>query len=301
MAATDPSSRCPMLDRQAAWVDGYRPGLRVDERGSVVSVGDGIVWISGLPSAAMDDMLALEDGSYAMVFDLTESLVGGVLLHETEQLASGTSVRLTGHAFDMPVGDELVGRVVDPLGRSLDGMPDPASVRRQPLEAPAPPIVARDFVSRPLYTGIRIVDTLIPIGRGQRQLVIGDEGLGRSSIAIDTVINQQGGDVLCVYVLIGQKRSTVVNTVDTLRRHGALEYSTVVVAEASALPGLQHLAGNGAQALKSGFNCFPDRLRQWQLDRHLEMLLQPVLFDELADGLDQVEGIAAGGPMQPVR
>ena len=242
MAMSEPRAPSPLVERQAAWVDDYRPGLRIEERGSVVSVGDGIVWISGLPSAAMDDMLTLEDGSLAMVFDLNESLVGGVLLHETERLAAGASARLTGHALDVPAGDELLGRVVDPLGRPLDGLPAPGYVRRQPLEVSAPPILARDFVTRPLYTGIRIVDTLIPIGRGQRQLVIGDEGLGRSSIAIDTVFNQKGGDVLCVYVLIGQKRSAVVNTVETLRRHGALEYTTVVVAEASALPGLQHLA-----------------------------------------------------------
>ena len=222
MAMSEPRAPSPLVERQAAWVDDYRPGLRIEERGSVVSVGDGIVWISGLPSAAMDDMLTLEDGSLAMVFDLNESLVGGVLLHETERLAAGASARLTGHALDVPAGDELLGRVVDPLGRPLDGLPAPGYVRRQPLEVSAAPILARAFVTRPLYTGIRIVDTLIPIGRGQRQLVIGDEGLGRSSIAIDTVFNQKGGDVLCVYVLIGQKRSAVVNTVETLRRHGAL-------------------------------------------------------------------------------
>jgi F-type H+-transporting ATPase subunit alpha len=140
------------------------------------------------------------------------------------------------------VGDSLLGRIVDPLGIPLDELPAPQHTRWQPLEAPSPPIVEREFVHDPVYTGIKIIDTLIPIGKGQRQLLIGDEGLGRSSIALDTVINQRGNDIRCVYVLIGQKRSTVVRTIELLREYDALEYTTVVVAEASSLPGLQHLA-----------------------------------------------------------
>lgn len=231
-----------MLERQARWLERYRPGLRISERGSVVSVGDGIAWITGLPSAAMDDILAFEDGSRAMVFDLTERLIGAVLLHDTEALTAGAAVQRTGRTLSMPVGDALLGRIIDPLGTPLDGGPPPAHTRWQALESSSPPIVARDFVHEPLYTGIRIIDTMIPIGKGQRQLLIGDEGLGRSSVALDTVINQRGRDIRCIYVLIGQKRSTVVNTIETLREHGALEYSTLVVAEASSLPGLQHLA-----------------------------------------------------------
>jgi F-type H+/Na+-transporting ATPase subunit alpha len=230
------------LERQAQWLEHYRPGLRIQEQGSVVSVGDGITWISGLPSAAMDEILSFEDGSQAMVFDLTEGLIGAVLLHDTEALTSGTTVQRTGRALSVPVGDALLGRIIDPLGEPLDGNPPPTHTRWQALESSSPPIVARDFVHKPLYTGIKIVDTMIPIGKGQRQLLIGDEGLGRSSVALDTVINQRGQDVFCVYVLIGQKRSTVVSTIDTLRDYGALEYTTVVVAEASDLPGLQHLA-----------------------------------------------------------
>ena len=231
-----------LLDRQAAWLDHYQPGLRITEQGSVVSVGDGIAWMSGLPSAAMEDILTFEDGSRAMVFDLTEELVGAVLLHETEALTAGTAVHLTHRALSIPVGDSLLGRVIDPLGMPLDSGPElePGAWRR--LETSSPAIVARDLVHAPLYTGIKVIDTLIPIGKGQRQLLIGDEGLGRSSLALDTIINQRGKDVYCVYVLIGQKRSTVINTIETLRSHGALEYTTVLVAEASALPGLQHLA-----------------------------------------------------------
>lgn len=230
------------LKRQAEWLDLYQPGLRISELGRVNSVGDGITWVTGLPSAAIDDILSFSDGSQAMVFDLTAGLVGAVLLHDSASLTAGTSVRLTGRSLSIPVGDSLTGRIIDPLGLPLDGKPAPTHTRFQSLESPAPPIVARDFVNKPLYTGIKIVDTMIPIGKGQRQLIIGDEGLGRSAIALDTVLNQHDKDVHCVYVLIGQKRSTVVNIINTLREYGALEFTTVVVAEAGDLPGLKHLA-----------------------------------------------------------
>jgi len=230
------------LKRQQEWLQDYRPGLRISEQGSVVSVGDGIAWVAGLPSAAMDDVLEFADGSLAMVFDLNEDLIGAVLLHESESLTSGTPVQRTGRTLSVPVGDTLLGRLIDPMGAPLDDGPPPIPTRWQPMESASPPIVARDFVQEPLYTGSKIIDTLVPIGKGQRQLLIGDEGLGRSSLAIDTVINQKGKNVYCVYVLIGQKRSTIVSTVDTLREHGAMDYTTLVVAEANSLPGLQHLA-----------------------------------------------------------
>jgi len=230
------------LKRQREWLQDYRPGLRIREQGSVVSVGDGITWVAGLPSATMDDILEFADGSLAMVFDLNEDLIGAVLLHESESLTSGTAVQRTGRTLSVPVGDTLLGRIIDPMGKPLDDGPPPIPTRWQPMESASPPIVARDFVQEPLYTGSKIIDTLVPIGKGQRQLLIGDEGLGRSSLAIDTVINQKNKDVYCVYVLIGQKLSTIVSTVDTLREHGAMDYTTLVVAEANALPGLQHLA-----------------------------------------------------------
>jgi F-type H+-transporting ATPase subunit alpha len=190
----------------------------------------------------MDDILTFTDGSRAMVFDLTRELIGAILLQQTDALTAGTSVQRSGSTLSVPVGDVLLGRIIDPLGTPLDDESLTAYTRLQALESTSPPITARDFVHEPLYTGIKIIDTLIPIGKGQRQLLIGDEGLGRSSIALDTVINQRGQDIYCVYVLIGQKRSTVVSTIDTLREYGALDYTTVVVAEASSLPGLQHLA-----------------------------------------------------------
>jgi F-type H+-transporting ATPase subunit alpha len=231
-----------LLEQQATWLEHYQPGLRITEQGSVVSVGDGICWIQGLPSAAMEDILDFEDGSQAMVFDLTEEMVGAVLLHETEALTAGTVVHHTHHALSIPVGDSLLGRVIDPLGMPLDSEPAPEPDAWRRLESRSPAIIARDVVHTPLYTGIKVIDTLIPIGKGQRQLLIGDEGLGRSSLALDTIINQRGKDIYCVYVLIGQKRSTVINTIEVLRGYDALEYSTVLVAEANTLPGLQHLA-----------------------------------------------------------
>lgn len=242
MNSTDAEALADLVDKQSAWLDHYQPGLRVTEQGTVVTIGDGITWIMGLPSAAIDDILIFADGSRAMVFDLNRDRVGAILLYETEALTSGTLVHLSKNAPSIPVGDAFIGRVVDPLGTPLDGIPAPVPAGRGGLERASPPIIARDFVHDPLYTGIKIIDTLIPIGKGQRQLLIGDEGLGRSSIAIDTVINQKDKNVVCIYVLIGQKRSTVVNTIETLKNAGAMDYTVCVVAEASALPGLQYIA-----------------------------------------------------------
>ncbi len=230
------------LSEQARWLERYHPRLRVEEQGNVVSVGDGIAWIAGLPTAMMDEVLQFDDGTRALVFDLTQDLIGAILLRDTERLTAGTRVHRTGRTLGIPTGDALIGRIVDPLGEPLDDLPPPQHTQSQPLETPSPGMICRDFVNEPLYTGIKIIDTLIPIGKGQRQLLIGDEGLGRSSIAIDTVINQKNHDLLCVYVLIGQKRSTTINILQTLREAGALAYTTLVVAEASDLPGLQHLA-----------------------------------------------------------
>ena len=238
MSLAETVSKGP-LARQRRWLQHYRFGLRVGQLGTVSAVGDGIAWVSGLPSAAIDDVLYFADGSIALVFDLRPDRIGAVLLVQTASLTAGTEAAIAPETLSVPVGDELTGRVVDPLGAPLDGRGPPSATVRQRLETKSPPITARDFVSVPLYTGLKIVDTLIPIGRGQRQLIVGDEGLGRSSIALDTVINQRGANVSCVYVLIGQKRSTVVATLELLREYGALDYTTVVVAEASALPGLQ--------------------------------------------------------------
>ncbi|MCX7102707.1 MAG: F0F1 ATP synthase subunit alpha [Methylobacter sp.] len=231
-----------ILDKQNDWLANYRLGLRATEQGTVVSIGDGISWIKGLPSAAIEDILIFADGSQGMVFDLNRDRIGAILLYETEALTAGTKVYRSRHSLSIPVGNAFLGRIVDPMGMPLDGQGLPFPSGRENMEKGSPAIIARDFVHKPLYTGIKIIDTLIPIGKGQRQLIVGDEGLGRTSIALDTVINQKGKNVLCIYVLIGQKRSAVVNTLETLKKYGALDYTVCVVAEASALPGLQYIA-----------------------------------------------------------
>ena len=231
-----------VLAGQAVWLRDYRFSLRVSEQGIVVSVGDGIAWIEGLPSAAMDEILDLEDGSRAMVFQLEAHIVGAILLEQTDRLTAGTIAHLSGRRMGIPTGEALIGRVIDPLGNPLDGLDHPECSATRPLDILSPPITARDFVHKPLYTGNKIVDTLIPIGKGQRQLIIGDNGLGKSSLAIDAVINQRNQGVRCVYVLVGQKRSSVVDTIETLRQSGSLMYTVLVVAEATSLPGLKFMA-----------------------------------------------------------
>lgn len=224
------------------WLADYRPQLRISEVGKLVAIGDGIARIEGLPSAAMDEILRFADGSEALVFDLGSKRIGAILLNQREGLAAGSSAQLTGRRLDIGVGDGFLGRVVDPLGHPLDGGLPVEFSRRRALEVSSPPITARDFVERPLLSGNKMVDTMIPIGKGQRQLIIGDAGTGKSSLALDTIIAQQGRNVLCVYVLISQKRSAVVATIETLRQAGVLDISCVVVAEATTTPGLKYLA-----------------------------------------------------------
>ncbi|MDH5535350.1 MAG: F0F1 ATP synthase subunit alpha, partial [Betaproteobacteria bacterium] len=195
-----------VLAERRRWLEQYRFGLRLTEQGIIVSIGDGIAHVRGLPSAAMDEVLHFEDGSRALVFSLDPKLLGAILLERSAVLTAGTAAYLSGERLGIPVGDELLGRVVDPLGTPLDGEVPPDTSARGDLDVPSPPIVDRDFVNAPLYTGNKIVDTLLPIGKGQRQLIIGDNGLGKSALAVDTVINQKDGGVLCVYVLIGQQR-----------------------------------------------------------------------------------------------
>ncbi|MCC6922806.1 MAG: F0F1 ATP synthase subunit alpha [Nitrosomonas sp.] len=230
------------LISQADYLNQYRYQLRISEQGTVISIGDGIAWISGLPSAGMDEMIDLEDGSRALIFHLGRQRIGAILLEQTARLTAGTPAFLTGNRLRIGTGDRLLGRVIDPLGKPLDDAGALSFDTYRLLDMQSPPIIARDFVAQPVYTGNKIVDTLIPIGKGQRQLIIGDNGCGKSTLAIDTVINQRDQEVYCVYVLIGQKRSAVVNTIEILRRTGALAYTVVVVAEANAMPGLKYLA-----------------------------------------------------------
>ena len=230
------------LGQLEQWIEHYELRLRATEQGVVSSVGDGIAWISGLPSAAIDEILLFQDGSRGVVYHLGESSVGAIMLQQTQQLAAGCKVHLSKRQMSIATGDTLLGRVINPLGEVLDGGEAPRDTQHRPLDTRSPGIVERDFVHDPLYMGSKIIDTLIPVGRGQRQLIIGDDGLGRSSLAMDAIINQRGRDVYCVYVMIGQRRSSVVSTLNALKHFGAIDYTTVVVSEASALPGLSYIA-----------------------------------------------------------
>ena len=271
-----------LLTRQAEKIKTYQFNLRVEEQGSVVSIGDGIVWVKGLPSASIDEILLLEDGSRAMVFHLTATLVGAILLEQTENIASTTRVFHHHRSLSIPVGDSLLGRVIDPLGVSLDEGETPLCHEQCLLDQLSPPIVQRDFIHQPLYTGNKIIDNLIPIGKGQRELIIGDNGLGKSSLAIDIVINQKDKNIRCVYVLIGQKRASVVSTIQLLKEAGALDYTMLVVAEASALPGLQYLAPFSGCAIaehwmKAGFDTlvvYDDLTSHANSYRELSLLLK---------------------------
>jgi F-type H+-transporting ATPase subunit alpha len=217
-------------------------GLVIEEVGTVIGLADGIAWLQGLPSVPLGEVLASQDGSRAWVFQLDEQLAGCILLEQSDDMAAGLRMRRSGEALSMACGDALLGRVIDPLGRPLDGLPAPVLTERRPMEGRSPAIVERDPVTRPFYTGNTIIDTLLPIGRGQRELLIGDDGTGKSAIALDAVIHQRDQDVRCVLVLIGQRRAEVANTLRILQEQGAMAHTTVIVAEAGTLPGLQYLA-----------------------------------------------------------
>lgn len=217
-------------------------GLSVEEVGTILGVADGIAWVEGLPSVPVGEVLRSADGSRAWVFQLDETLAGCILLDQTESLGAGQRMRRCGQGLAIGCGDALLGRVVDPLGRPLDGLPAPQTDAQQALEGRSPAIIQRDPVSRPLYTGNTVIDTLLPIGRGQRELLIGDDGTGKSALALDAVIHQRDQGVRCVLVLIGQRRAEVAETLRVLAAHDALAHTTVVVAEAGTLPGLQYLA-----------------------------------------------------------
>ncbi len=220
----------------------YEKQLEVRETGMVLSCGDGIARIYGLDRAAAGELIEFPRGIYGIVLNLEEDNVGAAVLGEQQEIKEGDEVRRTGRIAEVPVGEALLGRVVSALGQPIDGKGPIKTTTTRRIELKAPGIVVRQPVKEPLQTGIKAIDAMIPIGRGQRELIIGDRQTGKTAIALDTIINQRGGDVNCFYVAIGQKRSTVAQVVDKLTREGAMDYTTVVVASASEPAPLQFIA-----------------------------------------------------------
>ena len=220
----------------------YQNAIIQNETGTVLTVGDGISRVSGLVNCVSGELLEFENGTYGMAQNLEETSVSTVLFGDDVGISEGQTVKRTGRVVSVPVGDAMIGRVVNAIGQPIDGAGPIESSEFRPVESPAPGILDRQPVKEPLQTGIKAIDSMIPIGRGQRELIIGDRQTGKTTIAIDTIINQKGKDVICIYVAIGQKRSTVTNLVEQLKKSGAMEYSIVVAATASEPSPVQYIA-----------------------------------------------------------
>ena len=233
--------------------DGYTPQLNAREIGTVTSLSTGIARVSGLPGAGFDEVLKFPGDLYGIAFNVDEHEIGVVLLGDYWQLHAGVEVERRGHVMDVPVGDGLIGRVINPLGRPLDEKGPVSFAKRLPIERPAPHIMDRSPVTEPLQTGIKVIDALVPIGRGQRELILGDRQTGKTAIAIDTILNQRDKNVLCVYCAIGQRASSVAKTVADLRENGAMVYTVVVVTEGNDPPGLTYIAPYAATSIAEHF------------------------------------------------
>ena len=220
----------------------YQNAIEQSETGTVLIVGDGIARVSGLTNCMSGELLEFEDGTFGMAQNLEENSVSVVLFGSDQGISEGQTVKRTGKVVSVPVGEAMIGRVVNAIGQPIDGAGPITAAEYRPIESPAPGICERKGVNQPLQTGIKAIDSMVPIGRGQRELIIGDRQTGKTAIAIDTVINQKGQGVKCIYVAIGQKASTVANIVQTLEEYGAFSYTTVVAATASELAPLQYLA-----------------------------------------------------------
>ncbi len=223
-------------------IENYESAIDVSEVGSVISVGDGIARIHGLEKVMAGELIEFGHGVSGIAMNLEEDQVGAVLLGEYQHIVEGAVVRRTGRIMSVPVGEAMIGRVVNALGHPIDGKGPIATTEYNPIERIAPGVVDRQPVKQPMQTGIKAIDGMIPIGRGQRELIIGDRQTGKTAIALDTIINQKGGDMICIYVAIGQKRSTVAQVVKTLEDYGAMEYTIVVSASASDPAPMQYLA-----------------------------------------------------------
>jgi F-type H+-transporting ATPase subunit alpha len=216
-------------------LDGYEPSLEARTVGRVAEVGDGIARVFGLPDCGVNELLEFEDGTVGLALNLDEDSIGAVVLGDGFGVEEGQAVKATGQILSVPVGDALLGRVINALGTPIDGKGDIVGGISRRVEIQAPGIMGRQPVHEPLQTGIKSIDAMTPIGRGQRQLIIGDRKTGKTTIAVDAIINQRGLGVKCIYVAIGQKGSTVAQTVETLRQYGAMEYTVVVAAPARTM------------------------------------------------------------------
>ena len=234
-------------------IKNYKADFAPNEVGVVVEVGDGIARIVGLPHIMANEMIKFECGAIGIAFNLEEETIGAIVLGDYVGIKEGSKVSRLKRILEVPVGEELLGRVVNPLGVPLDGKGDINTSKRRVIEYPAPGIADRQAVKQPLQTGIKAIDSMTPIGRGQRQLIIGDRSTGKTSIALDTIINQKDTGVICVYVAIGQKASTVAGVVETLRQHGALDYTIVVAATASDSAPLLYIAPYAGCAMAEYF------------------------------------------------
>jgi F-type H+-transporting ATPase subunit alpha len=234
-------------------VGAHRPGLRTQEVGRVSAVGNGIVLMAGLPGVRSEELIRFPGGLLGVTFNVDPSEAGVILLGDTGDLQAGAEARRTGGVLDVPVGEALLGRVVDALGRPLDDLGPIRTLERRPVEREAPPIMARAPVTVPLQTGLKVVDALVPIGRGQRELILGDRTTGKTAIVLDTLINQRDQEVICVYCAIGQRDAAVAGLIADLRQQGVMDYCIVVVAPGEALPGLHFVAPYAATSMAEFF------------------------------------------------
>jgi F-type H+-transporting ATPase subunit alpha len=252
-----PESLQSVFDRAFAGIsqrrESFAPQLTPHEVGTITTVSTGIAKVSGLPSVGFEELVKFPGGVFGIAFNVDEDEIGVVLLGEYWHLHAGDEVERTGRVMDVAVGDGLLGRVIDPLGRPLDGRGPVAASDRLPIERPAAPIMDRAPVTVPLQTGLKVVDALIPIGHGQRELILGDRQTGKTAIALDTILNQRGQNVVCVYCVIGQRASAVAKAVAILREKGAMDYTVVVVTEGNDPPGLAYIAPYAATSIAEHF------------------------------------------------
>ncbi len=234
-------------------IEGFQPDFDYTETGVVTYIGDGIARAHGLDNAMSGELLVFENGTIGMAQNLETNDVGIIILGEFSDIREGSVVRRTGKIMEVPVGSALIGRVINPLGQPVDGLGEIRTVKTRPIEYPAPGVMQRKSVNEPLQTGLKAIDALVPIGRGQRELIIGDRQTGKTSVAIDAILNQKGQDMICIYVAIGQKESTVRTQVETLRQYGALDYTIVVTASASQPSPLLFLAPYAGVAMAEEF------------------------------------------------